>query len=79
MKRSSCPAGDTAVPAEWRCRNAGKIGIGAVDHRLVEARPGDARLEIVAHRLSARRQKKKMRARAASIQSGRRCVKVASA
>ena len=33
---------------------AGEIGIGAVDHRLVEARPRDARLEIVAHRLPGR-------------------------
>ena len=30
---------------------AGKIRIGAVDHRLVKACPGDAGLEIVAHRL----------------------------
>ena len=30
---------------------AGEIGIGPVDHRLVKARPGDAGLEIVAHRL----------------------------
>ena len=30
---------------------AGKVGIGAVDHRLVKASPGDAGLEIVAHRL----------------------------
>ena len=37
---------------------AGKIGIGAVDHRLVEARPRDARLEIVAHRLPGRAAKK---------------------
>ena len=38
---------------------AGKIGIGAVDHRLVEARPRDARLEIVAHRLPGRAAKKR--------------------
>ncbi len=30
---------------------AGEIGIGPVDHRLVKASPGDASLQIVAHRL----------------------------
>jgi hypothetical protein len=30
---------------------AGEIGIGPVDHRFVKASPGDAGLEIVAHRL----------------------------
>ena len=33
---------------------AGEIGVGAVDHRFVEARSSDARLEIVAHRLPGR-------------------------
>ena len=37
---------------------AGEIGVGAVDHRLVEARPGDASLEIVAHRLPGHAAKK---------------------
>ena len=37
---------------------AGEIGIGAVDHRLVEARPRDAGLEIVAHRLPGHAAKK---------------------
>jgi hypothetical protein len=41
---------------------AGKIGVGAVDHRLVEARTGDARLEIIADSLPGRTAKKtKMR------------------
>jgi hypothetical protein len=30
---------------------AGEIGIGPVDHRFVKASPGDAGLQIVAHRL----------------------------
>ena len=33
---------------------AGEIGIGPVDHRLVKAGPGDAGLQIVAHRLPRR-------------------------
>src|ERR1700760_4102250 len=44
----------------WPCRRyrravvTGEIRIGAVDHRFVEARPGDAGFEIIADRLSRR-------------------------
>ena len=36
---------------------AGEIGIGPVDHRLVKAGPGDAGLQIVAHRLGRKTEK----------------------
>ena len=55
------------------------LGIGAVDRRLVEARLGDARPQIVGHHLR-RTPPKNAKARVCEpIQSDRPCVQVASA
>ena len=58
---------------------AGEVRIGAVDHRFVEARPGDARLEIVADRLPRHAAEIRERTTCEEIQFGRLCVRVASA
>jgi hypothetical protein len=66
--------------ARWRCGVVvSDLHTGAADHRLLEARPRNARLKIIADGLPRGPPNKRRWQRCKEMQSGKLCVRVASA